>query len=188
MKKIFVFGVLAAVLMLGLGAAGIAYAQDQTPVVPEDGYVPGMMGARGGNGMMGSRGNMGDRGVARLDRTPVSDQMQVLMEAAIADVFGFTPVEIQAAHNNGTTLYDLALAKGLTQDEFAEKMTQARAQALEQAVAQGLISQEQADWMLSRMGAMGSYGAGSCMGSAQGTQGGRGRWNNQPVQPAAPDA
>jgi len=186
MKKILIIGVLAAVLLAGLGFAGVAYAQTQTPPVPQDGTYPGMMGGRGGRGMMGGGGMMGAQGAAQ-DGTygPLHD----LMQAAMAQAFGVTVEEIQAAHDGGKTLWDLAQEKGLTQEQFVEKMQQARSQALAQAVADGLLTQEQADWMLTRMSRMGGAGTGSCMGGTQGAQGmrggrGGGRWNNQPAQHA----
>ncbi len=182
MKKFIVIGVLAAVLLAGLGVAGVAYAQTQTPPVPEDGYVPGMMGGRGGRGMMGGGGMMGAN---RLAQDGTTGPLHDLMVAAMAEAFGVTPEEIQAAHDGGNTMWDLAQEKGLTQEQFVEKMLQARTQALEQAVAAELITQEQADWMLTRMSRMGSNGAGGCMGGAQGGRGG-GRWNNTPAQPAGP--
>lgn len=187
MNKILVFGVIVAVLVAALGIAGVAYAQTQTPPVPETVYGQGMMGGRGGHaGMMGGRGAAG-AGQMGLDG-PLHDYMV----AAMASVFGVTSEELQAVHDSGQTMWDYVQEQGMTQEQFTEKMLQARTQALEQAVADGVITQEQADWMLSRMSQMWQNGAGSgaCMGGEVGGRGARsgGRWNTQPVQPVTPDA
>ncbi|RLD09924.1 MAG: hypothetical protein DRI56_03370, partial [Chloroflexota bacterium] len=82
-------------------------------------------------------------------------------------------------------LWTLAEAQGLTQEEFQAKMTEARENALQQAVEDGLISQEQADQMRSRWenarGSKRGPGRGSCQGSEftpqdgfRGMRGGRG--------------
>ncbi len=186
MNKVFFVGVLVAVLLVALGIAGVAYAQDQTPTAPENTYGAGMMGAQGRHG-----GMMGGWQSAGASQAGVNGLLQDYMMEAVASVFGVTPEELQAAHDGGQTLWDLVQEQGLTQEQFAEKMLAARTQALEQAVADDVITQEQADWMLSRMSQMWQgTGGGPCMGGDFSTRGGRsgGRWNMQPVQPVTPDA
>jgi len=182
MKKVLSVGLVLAVLMVTFGLVGAAYAQSQTPPAPENTYGFGMMGGQGRHG-----GMMGGRGVAG-SQPGVYGPLHEYMLSAIADVFGLKPEEIQSAHDAGKTMWDLAQEQGLTQEQFVEKMLEARTQALEKAVADGVITQEQADWMLSQMSLMGQngMGAGQCMGGAAG-RGGRsgGRWNMQPVIPDA---
>jgi hypothetical protein len=60
MKKYLLVGAVLALVIIALGAAGLVYAQTQTPPTPAfPGYGPGMMGGRGG--MMGGyqSGNFG---------------------------------------------------------------------------------------------------------------------------------
>jgi hypothetical protein len=130
--------------------------------------------------MMGGRGGFG--GQANGSYGPLHDYMF----PAVAEALGLTSEELQAAHDSGQTFYDIAAAQGLTVEEAQALMADVRAQALEQAVADGKITQEQADWMAQRMqGGMG-YGRGACGGQTGsagqgGMMGGRGgRWSTQP--------
>ncbi len=187
MNKLFYAGLIAAVLVAAFGASGAAYAQTQTPPVPDNTSGTGMMKGRGGQG-----GMMGGWRATGAAQTGAYGPLHDYMLAAMANAFGLTPEELQASQAAGQTMWDLAQEQGLTQEQFAEKMLEARSQALEQAVAAGVVTQEQADWMLSRMSQMWQNGAGAgpCMGGSPGGRGGRsgGRWNTQPVQPVAPGA
>ena len=68
----------------------------------------------------------------------------------------------EARHDAGETFYQIALAEGFTAEEIPALMQAARANALDAAAKDGVISQEQADWMSSRGfgrgGMMGGYG------------------------------
>jgi hypothetical protein len=55
----------------------------------------------------------------------------------------------------GETVAQIAYSKGLTADEFSALMSEARSQALDQAVDHGKITQEQVDWMKQRSGGFG---------------------------------
>ena len=172
MKKIMIVSALVIVVLAALGFAGYAYAQSQQP-----GTYPGGYGGQGG--MMGGRGGMmGGRGSTGAAYGPVHEYMVT----AIAEALDMTPEALQARLDAGDTCLTVAEEKGLTQDEFYTLMKGARTSALTQAVADGVITQAQADWMIERMGQMQDYGAGagSCPG---GGMHGRGRWNSQPTGP-----
>jgi len=183
MKKLLVIaGITAAfVTVLALGLTGFAYAQDTQPVCPncsEDGWM--------GKGA-GFRGQVVDGEYG---------PMHEYMVSAMAEALGITPEELEAAHAEGKTAWAIAQEQGKSYDEFLALMQAARSTAFQQMVADGVISQEQADWMLSHMnGGMGSgygrggYGAGGCTMSGEnqsgtfgpGMHGGRGgRWSTQP--------
>jgi hypothetical protein len=182
MKKTLFVTVIVITILAALALATLAFAQSQTPPDPDQPYTGrpgyGMMGH--GQGMMGGRWNQGTQGSAT---TGTYGPMHEYMIAALAQAFNLTPEELEARHAAGETMWDIATDQGLTQEQFTETMLQARTAALSQAVAEGVITQEQADWMLSRMnrmagGGMGSGGAG-CPSMGAGFQGrpGGGRWN-----------
>ncbi len=158
-----------AVAALVLGGVSYAYAQDEDPTTPFGrGY-----GRHGGfgQGMFGWDGD-GDYG-----------PMHESMAAAIATALGMTVDELEAAHEEGKTAWDIAQEQGLTDEEFSTLMFDARSAALEQAVADGTITQEQADWMQSRWDEMKAQGFGpglsGCDGSGpHGGRGRSGRWSN----------
>ena len=183
MKKLLVIGAIATaiVAVAALGLTSWAYAQDTQPTCP----------FCGDSSQMGMGG--GYRGQAGTDEYgPMHDYMI----AAIADAFGVSPEELEAAHDSGKTMWDIAQEQGKTVEEFQAVMLAARTQAFKQMVADGVITQDQADWMLNHMnGGMGGgygrggFGAGGCgmttesqsAGYGPGMHGGRGgRWNNQP--------
>lgn len=182
MKKIIISGVIVGMFVLALGAAGLAYAQTQTPPSGDTPYGYGMMGGRGFRGGFGG-GMMGPGGGAY-------GPLHEYMFQAMADAFGLTEDELEARHADGETMWDLAEEQGLTAEEFQAKMTEARSEAIDQALADGVLSEEQAEWMLDHMAQMpgAGFGPGGCHGSgvpgsgpAGWGRGGRGMgWNAQP--------
>ncbi len=81
--------------------------------------------------------------------------------------------DVTAALDSGQTLYQVALDNGVTAEDFPALMQEVFSTALTQAVADGVITQEHADWMLQRMQARGTssygYGRGMMGGSGSGT-------------------
>jgi len=166
MKKTLMFVALVGVVALALGVTGYAYAQDDDPSSPfgRGGFGPGMMGWAG------------DREFGPLHET---------MEAAIAEALGISAEELEAAHDEGKTAWDIAQEQSLSAEQFSAMMSEARSAALQQAVADGTITQEQADWMQSRWENMqaNGFGPGSGFCADGGHRGGRGHgqfWNSQP--------
>lgn len=160
MSKILV-GVLIGVTLMGaiLGVFGVVHAQAPTTPAQQNGQIgPGMMGGRGASRMGWA---------LEGDQTgPLHD----LMMAAWADKLDLSAAEIEQSLADGETMYEIATAQGLSSEEFQAAWTEIRTTVLDQAVAQGLISQEQADWMKSRGNRVKASG---CLGGA-----GRGRWGN----------
>ena len=186
MKKTLVILAVLGVAVLALGTAGYVYAQSQTPPATPQGYAPGtgmpFQGMRPARG--GFQGQMMDE-----DGNPLHDYMVT----ALADTFGLTPEELEAMHDSGTTLWDYAAEQGYTIEEFQALMQEVRNTALEQAVTDGVITQEQADWMSSHAPRMhNGAGQGDCTddgphghgGSAFHGHGG-GKWQHAPA-PAQP--
>ena len=87
------------------------------------------------------------------------------MHAAIAEALGISVEELEAALAAGETPATLALALGVDYAEVQAAMDAVYAAAVAQAVADGLITQEQADWLLSHQGGQngqqGNGGSGS---------------------------
>ncbi len=124
MKKRFMIltGAALAVVLLGAALAAPAFAQDPTPPMPY-GY-----GGRGCGGFDGEHGGMLDILAEALDMTP---------EALFAELeAGKTIVEI-VEDQEGVELADLV-----------DALIAPHAEALAQAVENGRLTQEQADWLL----------------------------------------
>jgi hypothetical protein len=153
MKKFTVTIMVIAVVALALGAAGVAYAQGATQGTGT-GFGPGGMGGRGSRGGIGA-GNMsaGD-GI-----------LHDYMISAFAEELNIPVADLEARLEQGETMAQIAVSTGLTVDQFRTLMIESRTQAIDQAVADGTLTQEQADWMKQRgVGQMGNgrgmHGAG----------------------------
>jgi hypothetical protein len=136
-----------ALVVLALGALGIgvAFAQD----APQT-YGPGMVGGYG-------------RG-----------WMHEYVEQALAEKLGITEAAVEEQLAAGKTMYQIALDNGIAEDEVAAFLTEVHAAAFDKAVADGVITREQADLMLERMQANG-FNYGNCpMQSGQAGQYGQG--------------
>ncbi len=158
MKKRYVLLLTVALLAVGLLATTQAYAQDTTPAAPgEPGFGPGRFHPEG--------------------RGPGDGLLHEYMTDAIADVFGVSPEKVEELRSKGDTLWQ---ALDLDFEDFRSRMLDARQAALENAASDGVISQDQVEWMLDRMQnpGKGPYGPGdgSCLnaGSPQFQRGGRG--------------
>lgn len=131
MKKFMIIGTLVATLVLALGAAGVAYAQSATPTA-EDAAGIGIESFHRGRGGPG-----GDR--------QVGFALREYMETATAEAFGLTVDELGALRDEGKSLVDVAIEQNMTVADFDAKIVSARQSAVDQAVADGVITQEQAD-------------------------------------------
>lgn len=101
-------------------------------------------------------------------------------QALTAQVLGLSVDDLQAAREAGTTMEDLLNDAGLTAAEFRTALQAAHEAAIQQAVEDGVITQEQADALQSGDGI---FGRGGFPGGGRGPgRGGRGVWG-----PGAPD-
>jgi hypothetical protein len=145
-KFLKVAGIATLVAVVGIVAvAGFAMAQNPTPT------PGGRPGLHGGFGWMGPGfGLMGGGDWSTFD--------------AAAQALGLTPEQLFSELHSGKTLSDLAAEKGVdlqaVQDAMAAARKDAMQQAIEQAVTDGKISREQADWMLQGLenGWLGGHG------------------------------
>jgi len=125
MKKLIVLaGVALVVALLGAAMVVPALAQEPTPT---------------------SEAPCGCRGFGLWGRS------WAVFDAA-AESLGLTPEELFAELHAGQSLADIAEAQGVDLEAVHEAMKAARVeamkQAIEQAVEEGRLTQEQADWLL----------------------------------------
>ncbi len=178
MKKtlLIVALVLAA---LAVFSVGVVFAQSTQPLTPfAQGYGPGMMGGRGGRGGMmgGANGQYG----------PMHDYV----EEALADKLGLTEAQIEEQLTAGKTMYQIAVDAGTAEADVPALLSEVHKTAFDKAVAAGVMTQQQADFMFQRMSQNG-FGENCPMGDADGQgfgpgRGGMmgGRWQqNQQTQP-----
>jgi hypothetical protein len=175
MNKLLLVSAVLLVALIALGVAGFAYAQDGAPPAPDYPYGPGGMGWRGHHGgwNRGGAWGAGDHG-----------PMHEYMIEAFAQALDMDAEELESLLDGGKTMWEVAEVGGLSYEEFGELMIEARTKAIEQMVADGLVDQGWAEWMLGRMDGMWNYGGGygPCHGGGWG-RGSGGRWNSQPSQP-----
>jgi len=170
MNKVWKVLSLVGIFALVFGITGVVLAQTDAPQADEyPGFGPGMMGGRGHY----------EGGLSYGDAGPYHD---IMMES-FAKALGLTLSQLESRLEIGETMREIFEAEGATWDEFVSIMKEARSAKLEQAVADGTITQEQADFMSSRGWARGfGQGYGSCIAGGIGRplgnqRGPQGRWN-----------
>jgi len=164
-KVVGIVTVVITVVGAALFAVSAVFAQPPTPDTPyPGGYGPGMMGGFRG-GMMGGgfRGGMMQNGGGWMF------QYRDQMHAAIAEALGISEADLEAKLADGQTMWQIAEEQGMSVEDLQETMQEAHNNALEQAVEDGVLTREQADWMQSHMasgggygGMMGGYGGANC--------------------------
>jgi hypothetical protein len=78
-------------------------------------------------------------------------QIHDTVRAAVADALGMTVEELDAAHAEGKRLETIAEEQGVDIQTVLDARKAALEEALAQAVTDGVITQDQADWMLQHM-------------------------------------
>jgi len=182
---------IALLAVLAVTAAGVVVAYAQTPT-PAANFGPGwMMGSSDqagyGHGRIGGRGGM----------LGASSEMHTFVWNALAETLGLTSDELTAEVSSGKTIAQIAEEKGVSRTDLVAALETAHSDALAQAVADGNLTQEQADsiqaqmadryeWMIDNAGA--GYGMlgrhGQRGGNGQFTPGGcHGNWNGSTAAP-----
>lgn len=116
-------------------------------------------------GPNGGPGPCHEAGLISVDQTE--------MHEAIADALGISVAEFNAARAEGKTLFVIAQELGVDMDVVREAMSAVREAAIDEALASGDLTEEQAEWLRSRPG-MGGYGYGYGYGHRGGPQNGQG--------------
>ena len=138
-KRLFLLSGAALVALLLVGLIGVTAVSAQEPT-PEPKVPFGWHGVRGGRGGFG-------RGMFGLGRGG-----QWTMFDTAAEALGLTPEELFAELHAGKSLDEVAEEQAVDVEVVRDAMNAARVeamrQAIEQAVEDGNMTQEQADWML----------------------------------------
>ena len=128
--------------------------------------------------------------------------MHNYVEQALAAKLGLTEEQVEDQLDAGKPMYQIALDNGITQETLTDFMNEVHKDAFAAAVKDGVVTQEQTDFLLQRMQNRGGYGTGNCpMQNGQGVpvqRGGgygpgmmngngqgmmRGGWQNQQTNP-----
>lgn len=157
-KKLLIVPIV--LLALSALAVGTVAAQEeqppQTPVVPFTG-----MGRMGGRFMRGTTPGTG------------SGLLHDYMETALADALGLTETQVEEAFAAGRSMVQVSLDNGIVAADVPAFLSDVHAAALALAVSDGVLTQEQADWMSQRMAQRG-YGVGVAPQDGTGARFGRG--------------
>ena len=161
MKKVLAVSLVLVTALFTLGSFTKVYASSGTPSTS---VSSASYGFGGNGGMMGG-----------TQQGLLHDEMVKVM----AEKLGITVDDLNARLANGETMYSIALAEGFTADQAKTLMVDARIQAIDLAVANGDLTQAQADWMKTRGSMMGTgtrgtngvSGTRGMMGGARGANG-----------------
>ena len=88
--------------------------------------------------------------------------MHDYVEQALAAKLGLTEKQVEDQLAAGKPMYQIALDQGIKQEALTDFMNGVHQDAFAAAVKDGVVTQEQADWMLQRMQSRGGFGIGNC--------------------------
>lgn len=169
-KSILIGGLLVALLVIGVVGATNAYAQTPTGTPLHQG---------------GPDGGRGGRGLGQLE-----------LEAA-AKVLGMTSDELSTALQGGKTLDQIAQDANVDIQDVQDAIQAAHAtemrDRIQQAVTDGTITQENADWLLEGLdkgfiGVPGAFGFGHGFGGPHGPGPAGDNGQTPPTQPTQPQS
>ena len=152
---------LSLVGIMAFGAVSQVSAAELTPLYPGNG---GGGNGGSGNGRGGSAAGTGTGEPLNMS-VNLDGVLDDYMSAYIADGLGISVDDLKAREAAGETLVEIGVSLGFDVQAVLDLHDAARIAALNQAVADGLITAEQADWMISRMdngqGGL-NYATGTC--------------------------
>jgi hypothetical protein len=164
MKKVLLIAVtIVAVIALGnvllASAQGGAQPNQPNATCPVSGYTCPYSGTMpyGAGRMMGGRGMQGMMGGTYTGTMPMhgammgANGMHEQVWTAIAAELDMTYEELNTAVQSGQTVAQLAQARGISLDVLKTAALNAMRISFADLVEQGVLTQEQADWMLDHM-------------------------------------
>ena len=155
--------------LVTVAAVGIAFATVST--VSAHGDPPFERPTEGPNGRFDGHG-------PRPGSGPLSEYTDIMRDA-VATLLGMSPDELAEARAEGWMLHELAADAGVDMTELRDVMAAARVDMIDAALEDGVLTEEQAQWMLEREGPRGRGphpGHPHCDGEDPNNQG-QGRWN-----------
>jgi len=179
--------IIVAIVVAALAVLGAGFAFAQTPT-PWGGYGYGMMGGgygmmsgNGGYGMMGQFGQNGDanwmNSMHQWMSTSGAQSVHNIVWGGLAEALGLSPDELNAELASGKTLTQIAEANGVSQEQLVAALEVSVKAGLDKAVADGALTQAQAEqmlnnmsgnygWMITHMDSFGAgFGPGGCHGN-----------------------
>ncbi|MBN2043783.1 MAG: hypothetical protein JW757_02085 [Anaerolineales bacterium] len=150
-----------ALSLVGIMAFGIvsdASAEEISPMNPGNGRGNGRNG--GGTGT----------GIPMEMNVNLDGALDEFMSQYIADGLGISVETLKAREEAGETLTEIGLSLGFDAQAVFDLHVETRIAALNQAVVDGLITAEQAEWMISRLdNSQSGFNAGTCTGDCDQT-------------------
>ncbi len=145
-KRFLILAGVALIVLLLAGLAGAAFVFAQEPTLPIPfGWHGGGFGWHGGGHGMGGFGGRGMGGFAWS-----GGGMWTMFDTA-AEALGLTPEELFADLRAGKSPAKIAEEQGVDVEALYDAMNAARGEAMQQAIEDGRMTQEQADQMLERL-------------------------------------
>ncbi len=140
--KVWKVVVLAGLVVALAAGAGVVFAQGEDPPTeccgPRGKFRPHV------DGEMPFQGPPEGRDGPGLERGVLHD----LMQAAIAEALGISVEELESLMETEGNPMAVALAQGLSEDDARTLLEEAHRAAIEEAVEQGLIDEDHAEFML----------------------------------------
>lgn len=173
MKKLLIAVIVVAVVAVA-GFAVFSVVQAQTPTEEPGDVTPRGFGYHGNRGGGMLRGALGE------------GWMHDEMIAAFSAELGISATDLEARVEAGETMWDIAAAEGMTVADFSAIHQEVREKALDKAVSEGKLTEEQAEQMKTRTGRGGmGFMRGDCTGNGpMGGRGWRGQGRGQQATPA----
>ena len=148
MNKMIKVFLIAVTIVIAFGAVGSVYAQGGGPIANA---APG--GQSFGNGFRGGNGERLNQYQGSGPGTMDGVLHEVYM-TAYAEALGIEVEDLEARIAAGETMSEIALSLGFTIEDFRDLRMEIRTSVIEQALADGTLTQEQADWMKTRSAGM----------------------------------
>lgn len=145
---------LTATLIMGLGVTTYAATTNNTNGQNSEITATNQYGEKHGNCEDGSTNRKG-QGLNKTSESSTHQRASLrritgsrgydFIKTVLKDKLGVTDEEIQSAQDSGKSLHDLALEKGMTEDEFKNALIEEKNKAIDKAVSEGSITQEEGD-------------------------------------------
>ena len=159
MKKILIVVALLGIVAASFGVAGFVYANGQTPPSPDMPYESRLMDDYDGHDfeMMSNVYGMMDpnmMGYGMMGMHGEEGPMHEVMIESVAEELNVPVEEINARHEAGETIWEIAESEGLSEGEIQKLMSKVHDGSLKAAIENGWMTQEQAEHMGEHMNEM----------------------------------